>query len=81
SEFTKNSISWLNFGKVFGSWGKKPRDLRVYANNFLYSVNANQWAGNFLMTTPDQLIDPNLKGSLITTYEAGIDLRFLKNKL
>ncbi|MGP2478179.1 hypothetical protein, partial [Listeria monocytogenes] len=32
SEFTKNSISWLNFGKVFGSWGKKPRDLRVYAN-------------------------------------------------
>ncbi len=81
SEFTKNSLPWMSFGKLFGSWGKKPRDLNVYANNFLYSVNANQWAGSFLMTTPDQLIDPNLKGSLITTYEAGIDLRFLKNKL
>ena len=81
SEFTKNSVSWLSFGKLFGSWGKKPRDLNVYANNFLYGVNANQWAGNFLMTTPDQLLDQELKGSLITTYEAGIDLRFLKNKL
>ena len=81
SEFTKNSLPWLSFGKLFGSWGKKPRDLGVYANNFLYGVNANQWAGNFLMTTPDQLLDQDLKGSLITTYEAGIDLRFFKNKL
>ena len=81
SEFTKNSLPWLNFGKLFGSWGKKPRDLGIYANNFLYGVNANQWAGNFLMSTPDQLLDASLKGSLITTYEAGIDLRFLKNKL
>ena len=81
SEFTKNSLPWLNFGKVFGSWGKKPRDLGVYDNNFLYNVNANQWNGNFLMTTPDVLLDPALKGSLITTYEAGIDLRFFRNKL
>lgn len=81
SEFTKNSLPWLSFGKLFGSWGKKPRDLSVYANNFVYGVNANQWNGNFLMGTPDQLIDPSLKGSLITTYEAGIDLRFFNNKV
>ena len=81
SEFTKNAIPWMNFGKAFGSWGRKPRDINVYANNFLYGVNANQWNGNFLMSTPDQLLDPNLKGSLITTYEAGFDFRFLKNRL
>ncbi len=81
SEFTKSSLPWLNFGKLFGSWGKKPRDLTVYDNNFLYDVNPNQWNGNFLMTTPDVLLDPALKGSLITTYEAGIDLRFLRNRL
>ncbi len=81
SEFTKNAIPWMSFGKVFGSWGKKPRDIGVYANNFLYGVNANQWAGNFLITTPDQLLDATLKGSLITTYEAGFDFRFLKNRL
>ncbi len=81
SEFTKDALPWMNFGKVFGSWGKKPRDLGVYANNFVYGVNANQWNGNFLMGTPDQLKDASLKGSLITTYEAGIDMRFLRNKL
>ena len=81
SEFTKSSLPWLSFGKVFGSWGKKPRDLDVYKNNFLYGVNPNPWNGNFLMATPRQLLDPALKGSLITTYEAGIDLRFFKNKL
>lgn len=81
SEFTKDALPWLSFGKVFGSWGKKPRDLDVYANNFVYGVNANQWNGNFLMSTPDQLKDATLKGSLITTYEAGIDMRFMRNRL
>ncbi len=81
SEFTKNKIHWLNFGKLFGSWGKKPRDIGVYDNNFSYSVNSNQWAGNFLMTTPDVLIASDLRGSLITTYEVGVDLRFLNSRI
>lgn len=81
SEFTKNKLPWLNFGKVFGSWGRKPLDLDVYATNFLYPVGQFQYNGNFLMTTPNQLPDPGLTGSLITTYEMGIDLRFLKNRL
>ena len=81
SEFTKESISWLSFGKVFGSWGKKPTSLTAYQNNFLYSVNQNQWNGNFLIATPNTLVDPSVKGALITTIEAGLDLRFLKNRL
>lgn len=81
SEFTKNSIPWLSFGKLFGSWGKKPVPLTIYQNNFLYSVNQNQWNGNFLMTTPDALVDPAVTGALITTYEGGVDLKFINNKL
>jgi outer membrane receptor protein involved in Fe transport len=81
SEFTKESLPWLSFGKVYGSWGRKPTSIGVYSSNFLYSVGANQWSGNILMTTPNQLVDPNLKGSLVTTYEFGFDLRFLKNRL
>jgi TonB-linked SusC/RagA family outer membrane protein len=80
SEFTKESLPWLSFGKVYGSWGKKPTSIGVYASNFLYGVGANQWNGNILMSTPDQLVDPNLKGSLVTTYEFGFDLKFLKNR-
>ncbi|MES1218748.1 MAG: hypothetical protein ABUT20_24805, partial [Bacteroidota bacterium] len=81
SEFTKNAIPFLSFIKLYGSWGKKPLSLDIYQTNYAYSVNQNQWSGNFLMSTPDAVPDPNLKGSLITSYEGGIELRFLKNRL
>jgi len=81
SEFTKSSLPWLTFGKVFGSWGRKPRPLGIYQNNFGYSPAAFLWNGNFLMSTPNTTVAPDLIGSTITTYEAGIDLRFFKNRL
>ena len=81
SEFTKSSLPWLSFGKVFGSWGKKPTSIAVFLNNFGYSPAAALWNGNFLMSTPNGVVDQNLKGSLVTTYEAGLDLRFFKNKI
>ena len=81
SEYTKTSLPWLSFGKLFGSWGKKPTALQVFQNNFLYTVNQNQWGTNYLIGTPNTLVDPGTKGALITTTEVGLDLRFLKNKL
>ena len=81
SEFTKSSLPWLSFGKVFGGWGKKPTSIAIYRNNFGYAPAQVLWNGNFLMGTPNATVDPNLKGSLVTTYEAGIDLRFLKNRI
>jgi outer membrane receptor protein involved in Fe transport len=32
------------------------------------------------MSTTNDLVDENLKGSLVTTYEAGVDLRLFKNR-
>ena len=81
SDFTKNALPWLSFGKVFGSWGRKPVALNPYELNLNYSVNPLLWGSNFLMSTPDVAPDANLKGSLITTWEAGLDLRFAKNKI
>src|SRR5690606_11655560 len=80
SELTKDALPFLSYGKVFGSWGKKPLSLDVYQNNFLYTIGQNQWNGNFLTTTPNSFISPGVKGALITTYEAGIDLRFVGNR-
>lgn len=80
SSLTEHGLPWLSFGKVFGSWGKKPLPLEIYGTNFTYSVGQYQWNGNFLMTTPNTLIDPNLRGSLITSYEVGLDLRFKNNR-
>ena len=81
SEFTKSSIPWLSFGKVFGSWGRKPRSLEIYRNNFGYSPASVLWDGNFLMGTPNTVVDSKLRGSTVTTYEGGLDLRFLKGRL
>ncbi|MCA6493031.1 MAG: SusC/RagA family TonB-linked outer membrane protein [Chitinophagaceae bacterium] len=81
SDFTKNALPWLSFGKVFGSWGRKPVALNPYELNLNYSVNQLLWGSNFLMTTPNVAPDANLKGSLVTTWEAGLDLRFAKNKI
>ncbi|OYZ00585.1 MAG: hypothetical protein B7Y37_09200 [Sphingobacteriia bacterium 28-36-52] len=81
SEFTKSALPWLNFGKAFASWGKKPKTLNPYALNLNYSVNPLLWGTNFLMGTPDGSPDANLRGALTTTWEAGLDLRFAKNKV
>ncbi|MFN7013560.1 MAG: hypothetical protein ACK4ON_04715, partial [Bacteroidia bacterium] len=81
SEFTKTALPWLNFGKAFASWGKKPKTLNPYALNLNYSVNPLLWGTNFLMGTPDGSPDANLRGALTTTWEAGLDLRFAKNKV
>jgi hypothetical protein len=72
--------SFVNNLKFFASWGQKPLLLGAYAFALNYGLGANQWNGNALMSTPDNIIDPNLTGSLISTKEAGIDFK-LFNKL
>ena len=80
-DLTKDALPWLSYGKVFGSWGKKPTSgLLPYATNFAYTVNQNKWGNFFLSTTPNEAIDPNIQGSLISTYELGLDLRFKNNR-
>ena len=75
-------LSWLDFGKVRASWGEIPTAIGVYAYpGFLYSVNQYQWNGNFLMATPDQLVDANIRGAVKTQKELGLELRFLKSKV
>jgi hypothetical protein len=66
---------------VFGSWGKKPKTLDPYKLILYYGVNQFLWNTSFLMNVPDNFPDPNLTGSLVNTWEGGVDLRFLKNRL
>ncbi len=73
--------SWFSFGKLFGSWGRKPLGLNIYQTSAPYSVNQYQWDGNQMMSPAGQGVDPTLKGTLITTYEAGTDLRFINNRI
>jgi len=80
TEMVKSTPSWLSFAKLYGSWGRKPLTLDIYQNNKSYAVSQFQWNGNFLMSTPGAVPDSGLKGVVITTYEAGVDLRFFQNR-
>jgi len=71
----------LSFGKLRGSWAQVGSDLGAYQLALNYGVNSNQWNGAFLMGTPDALVDPNIKPSLSSAYEGGLDLKFFSNRL
>jgi len=74
-------LRWLSFGKLRASWGEIPTAIDAYVcPGFSYAVNQYQWNNNFLMTTPDQLVDPEIEGDVKTQKEAGLELRFLDNR-
>jgi TonB-linked SusC/RagA family outer membrane protein len=80
-------IPALKYGKLRASWGEIPQALGLTSTTFgayrypgfAYSVGTAQWNGNFLMGTPNQLVDPNIKGAVKTQKEIGLDLRFFKD--
>lgn len=74
------SISFISYGKLRASWGEIPKSIDAYSTGFNYSIAQNQWNGNFLMNTPNTLIDPNIRGSVTTQREIGLDMKFYKNR-
>ena len=78
--FTKDIIPFISFAKVYGSWGKKPLNLNVYALDLTYPINQNKWDDNALQSVSNTIPSSDLRGALITSYEAGIEMRFMKNR-
>lgn len=71
-------LKFLNFGKIRASWGEIPTAIDVYSYpGFQYNVGLYKRFGNIMMTTPDQLIDPDIHGAVKTQKEFGIELRFI----
>ncbi len=87
TEFTKESLPWLSLGKIRGSWGEIPQALGSGTTfgayrypGMAYGVGQFKWGSNFLMGTPDQVVDPNIKGSVTSQKELGLDLEFERGK-
>lgn len=89
SDLTSNATPWLSYGKIRASWGEIPKALGTTSTTFgayrypgfTYDVNQFQWNGNFLMTTPNQLVDSSIRGAVVRQKEIGLELRFLGNRL
>ncbi|MFN7116910.1 MAG: SusC/RagA family TonB-linked outer membrane protein [Saprospiraceae bacterium] len=81
SELIGNSLPFLSYGKVRGSWAQVGSDLDPYRLTLNYSLGTDQWNGNSTMATPNTLVDPNIKPALSAAYEGGVDLRFFQNRV
>lgn len=74
---------WMSLGKTRLSWAQVGNDTSPYFINNGYSIsNIEMAGGNFVYTNTKSttLVDPNIKPERKNSLEAGLDLRFLKNR-
>ena len=81
-------VPGISFGKLRASWGEIPQALGTSSTTFgayrypgfNYGVGQYQWNGNFLMSTPDGLVDSAIRGAVKTQKEIGLELRFFNGR-
>jgi TonB-linked SusC/RagA family outer membrane protein len=92
SEFTKEKLPWLNYGKVFASIGQKPLapglgfgatdDRFLNSGTYLsYSPNTIYWNNDTTTGTPNNGISGSISGIVVKTNEYGVNLKMAKNRV
>lgn len=69
----------LSFGKLRGGWAQVGNDTDPYRTNYIYEGQAS-YGSTPVYTLPNTLNNEFLKPERTTSYEAGLDLRFLNNR-
>lgn len=75
-------LDWntLSFGKIRGSYAKAGSDLDPYQTTESFGVGT-VYGGTNTLFVPDNLNNPIIEPSFAHSYEAGMELRFFKNRL
>ncbi len=82
--FKEKLPSWISFAKIRGSWAQVGNDTNAYSVNSGYNVGNLQLVnGSYVYTNSfsSQAISPNLKPERKNSWEVGLDLRFLDNRI
>ena len=84
SELLNNDL--LSFGKFRAGWAQVGNDVEAHRIDPIYPLSAKPYTftnGNInsLMYTNSQLVDPNIKPAINTSFEAGLDLKFIDNRI
>ncbi len=81
SEFDAiKNVDAISFAKLRAAFGQVGRDLDPY-NVRDYFEAGNIYGSNAPLFTPNTQPNPNLKPSLQNSYEAGLEMRFLDNRI
>ena len=75
--------SWISFAKIRGSWAQVGNDTNSYLVNSAYSLftSTTNNGDNYSMSIPSTSYDSNLKPERKTSWEVGLDWRFLRNRI
>jgi TonB-linked SusC/RagA family outer membrane protein len=75
-------LDWkaVDYGKVRFSFAQAGSDIPPYLTTGFYTLG-QPYGSSFPMEVPDVLNNPNLKPSVGTAYEAGLDMKFLKDRV
>jgi len=73
---------WLNYGKFRIGWAQVGSDVGAHLIYPRYRfVGENTYYGSAgAIATPSYIVDPNLKPALNSSFETGVDLKFLDNR-
>lgn len=71
----------LSFGKVRAGVAQVGSDVDALATSPLYPIAQKPFNTTVVMYTPGTLVDPNLKPAINTSFETGIDLKFLEDRI
>jgi len=72
---------WVSFGKLRASYAEVGGGSSSYATKIGYSFDAIGYMGTPLLNLPGNISNPNLLPYQTSEYEAGVDLRFFKNRI
>ncbi len=75
-----NASDIFSFGKIRASYAQVGADLDAYLINQTYGLGT-PYGSDPSFNVPNSLIDPNLKPAISTSYEAGVDIRLLADRL
>lgn len=85
SELLESDI--LSYGKFRTGWAQVGNDVSAEAINSAYILSGNSYTNPIsgeaipLLYTDNTIIDPNIKPAINSSFETGLDLRFLDDRI
>ena len=76
----KQAPSWFTYGKIRASYAEVGNDMDPYQLYNLYTTSKDSHAG-INASSGSTLYDANVKNELIKSWEVGLELKFLNNRL
>ncbi len=88
-EILNKQLPFISYGKLRASWGEIPKALGTSNETFgayrypgsAFGVGQYKWGSNFMMSAANTLVDPEIKGSVVTQAEVGLDLSFINDRV